>query len=127
VAREFVPFDEEEIDFEFEALRKSSSFDAAKLDFCIGRLEDVEPNENPSPAVVWTFAEGFKELRHKSGSYKGRLLYYEPSEPHLAKQELVILRVFRKSTQKTPKAEINKAIRRMNSDIQRRKNEEGNK
>lgn len=86
MARELVPFDEEEIDFEFEALRKSSSIDAAKLDFCIGRLEDVEPNENPSPAVVWTFAEGFKELRHKSGSYKGRLLYYEPSEPHLAKQ-----------------------------------------
>ena len=120
-----MPFDVEEIDVEFDALERSSPIDAAKLQFCMARLEDVNPNDNPSPAIVWTFDEGFKELRHKSGSYKGRLLFYEPKIPAGEADVFVMLRVFRKSTQKTPKSEIKKAIQRMNADRKKRLQSEG--
>lgn len=118
-----MPFDEEEIDTEFETLRRSSSVDAAKLEFCVGRVEDVASNVNPSPALIWTFDDGLKELRHENGRYKGRLLFYEPPTEGEV-QELVILAVFRKQTQKTPKSEINKALNRMQADLKRRSERE---
>jgi phage-related protein len=123
VAREFVPYDEEQIDAEYAKLEASSERDAAKLDFVMERIEDTAPNENPSPAVVWTFEEGFKELRHMKGDYKGRLLFYEPTLPK-GTEELVMLVIFRKQTQKTPKGEIAKAVKRMAADIEKRKQDD---
>jgi phage-related protein len=122
--REFVPFDVKVIDDEFDALRRSSSTDAAKLEFCINHFEEVSPKENPSPAMIESFGEGFKELRHEKGAYKGRLLFYEPNLPK-GTEDLVMLVLFRKQTQKTPGAEIRKALRRMAQDIARRRAMEG--
>ena len=75
IGREFVPYDKEQIDAEFSALRTSSASDAAKLEFCIARYEELSPKENPSPAMIESFEEGFLELRHIKGDYKGRLLF----------------------------------------------------
>lgn len=120
MAREFVPFNEAVIDDEREALRKSSSVDLAKLDACMVRIEDTSPHENPSPAMIESFAEGFKELRHVKGDYKGRLLFYEPSIPK-GTEDLVMLVVFRKQTQKTPRTVVRTAVERMNGDMRKRK------
>ena len=122
VSREFVPYDEAQIDAEFDALRISSPSDAAKLEFCIERCETVSPKENPSPAMIESFDEGFQELRHIRGSDKGRLLFYAPTLPR-GTEEQVMLTVFRKQTQKTPKGTIEQAKRRMAADIERRKKE----
>lgn len=121
--REFVPFDEDEIEKELDALEKASISDLAKLDYCMRRYEQVNPKDDPSPAFIQSFDEGFLELRHKKGEYKGRLLYYVPRVPK-GTEELVMLVVFRKETQKTPTAMISLAEKRMKADIARRKNEE---
>jgi phage-related protein len=126
MTREFVPFDENVIDQEFEALRKSSSLDLAKLLFCIQRFEQVSPKDDPSPAFIQSFDAGFLELRHKKGEYKGRLLFYAPKAAS-GTEELVILVVFRKETQKTPNAMIKLAIKRMKQDLERRQTEEKQK
>ena len=125
MAREFVPFDEDVIEKELDDLEKASSSDLAKLDYCMRRYEKVSPKEDPSPAFVQSFEEGFLELRHKKGDYKGRLLYYMPKVPK-GTEELVMLVVFRKEAQKTPQAAINLAEKRMNADIARRNMEEKN-
>jgi phage-related protein len=119
MAREFVPFDENEIEKELDALKKSSISDLAKLDFCMSRYELVGANENPSPALIKPFDEGFLELRHFKGNFKGRLLFYLPK----GSEEMVMLVVFRKETQKTPMAKIDLAVKRMNVDIEKRKKE----
>lgn len=120
MGREFVPFDFDEIGKEFNLLDASSLRDAAKLDFCMKRIEQTSPKENPSPALVWTFADGLKELRHENANYKGRLLFYIPELPS-GSQELVILHVFRKESQKTPRTAIKKALDRMKLDIAKRR------
>jgi phage-related protein len=76
--------------------------------------------------MIESFDEGFKELRHEKGAYKERLLFYEPTVSQ-GTNKLVMLVVFRKQTQKTPKAEINKAKKRMAADIKHRKEEEEKK
>ena len=121
VPGEFVPFDQDQIDAEFEALERASASDAAKLEFCMELIEDTPAHENPKPALVRTFDEGFKELRHEKGIYKGRLLYYDPPMTAGEAQELVVLVVFRKQTQKTPNAIVNKAVSRMRLDLAKRK------
>jgi phage-related protein len=126
MAREFVRFDQEVILAEIAALRKADKKDLAKLVYCIERYQDVSPKENPAPAMVESFDEGFLELRHENGAYKGRLLYYVPKVP-TATEELVMLVVFRKQTWKTPKAMVNLAVKRMKADMERRKEEEKNK
>ena len=126
MAREFVPFDEEVIDRELDALEKASSSDLAKLDFCMRRFEQVSPKENPSPALIESFDEGFLELRHIKGDYKGRMLFYMPKVPK-GTEELVILVVFRKQTQKTPQDMVRLAERRMKADLAIRIEKEKNK
>jgi phage-related protein len=125
VPREYVPFDDEQIAQEFAQLDSSSPSDAAKLDFCMLRIEETLPHANPSPALVWTFKDGFKELRHIKGQYKGRLFFYEPNVPE-GTQDLVMLVVFRKQSQKTPKTEIAKAMSRMIADLEARQKESEN-
>ena len=125
MAREFVPFDEEVIEKELDALERASISDLAKLDFCIRRYEQVSAKENPSPALIETFDEGFLELRHIKGNYKGRLLFYMPKLPK-GTEKLVMLVVFRKETQKTPPAMIDLAEKRMRADLAKRKLEEKN-
>jgi phage-related protein len=121
----FVPFDEDEIEKELDALEKASSSDLAKLDFCIRRYEQVGAKENPSPALIESFNGGFLELRHMKGNYKGRLLFYMPKVP-TGTEELVMLVVFRKETQRTPQAMIDLAKKRMKSDEDKRNKEEKN-
>ena len=126
MAREFVPFDVETIDAELDALHKASKSDSSKLDFCIRRYQEASPKENPSPALIESFDEGFLELRHVKGDYKGRLLYYVPKLPK-GTEELVMLVVFRKQTQKTPQATVDLAVKRMQADVAKRKEEKKNK
>ena len=123
--REFVPFDEAVIEKELDALEKASSSDLAKLDFCMRRYEMVSTKENPSPASIETFDEGFLEIRHIKGNYKGRLLFYISKLPK-GTEELVMLVVFRKETQKTPQAMIDLAEKRMKADVAKRKMKEMN-
>ena len=123
MAREFVSFEEDAIEEELDALERASSSDLAKLDFCMRRYEQVSPKENPSPALVESFDEGFLELRHIKGDYKGRLLFYVPKVPK-GTEELVMLVVFRKQTQKTPRAMIDLAEKRMKADMAKRNEEE---
>ena len=120
MGREFVPFDEAVIEKEFEALERASVVDLAKLDFCMKRYEEVSPKENPSPAFIQTFADGFLELRHIKGDYKGRLLFYPATSPKET-EDLVMLVVFRKQTQKTPAAVIELAVKRMRIDQEKRR------
>jgi hypothetical protein len=82
MAREFGPFDETAIEDELDALEKASISDLAKLDFCMRRYEEVDPKENPSPALIRSFEKGFLELRHMKGDYKGRLLFYARKFSH---------------------------------------------
>jgi phage-related protein len=124
--REFVSFDDDAIEEELDALDKASSSDLAKLDFCMRRYEQVSPKENPSPALVESFDEGFLELRHIRGDYKGRLLFYVPKVPK-GTEELVMLVVFRKQTQKTPQPVINLAEKRMKADVVKRYEKEKKK
>jgi phage-related protein len=123
VAREFVPFDGDAIDAEVEALKATSAIDWAKLAACIERYEEVSPRENPKPAMIESFEEGFLELRHFKGEYKGRLLFYVAKKPK-GTEDLVMLVVFRKQTQKTPKATVALAVKRMKADMERRKQKE---
>ena len=90
------------------------------------RYEQVNHKENPSPAFIESFDAGFLELRHIKGNYKGRLLFYVPKAPK-GTEELVMLVVFRKQTQKTPRAMIELAEKRMKVDMARRNDEEKNK
>ena len=124
--REFVPHDEPVIEAEADALKKAAKTDWSKLAYCIERYEEAGPKENPSPAMIEAFGEGFLELRHIKGDYKGRLLFYVPKSPK-GTEDLVMLVVFRKQTQKTPQAMIDLAVRRMKADMERRKEEEKDK
>lgn len=117
--REFVPFDEETIEQEFEALEVSSPDDLAKLEWIMDHFENVPKKDNPSPAMIKKLDDDLYEIRHENGRYKGRLLFYYASEPN-STEDLVILSVFRKETQKTPPGEISKALKRMKQDQERR-------
>lgn len=113
--REFIPFDEAVIDAELDELRRTSAQDAAKLEYCVERYEE-SGNANPHPALIKSFDEGFKELRHVKDHYAGRLFYYERTESRIGEepiQILVILRVFRKGGQDTPARELRTAEARM--------------
>lgn len=119
MVRAFVPFDRRTIDRELDDLLRASAKDAAKLDFCVLRYQNVGFGENPSPAAIKQFKEGFLKLRHASGEYKGRLLFYVPNQPR-GTSDLVILTVFRKETQKTPKEIVARAVQRMSKDRDQR-------
>ena len=66
------------------------------------------------------------ELRHIKGDYKGRLLFYIPKFPK-GTEEMVMLVVFRKQTQKTPQSIVKLAEKRMKADLTKRKQEERKK
>ena len=116
MAREFVSFDEAVIDAEYADLAKSSSMDEAALLRCIERYETCG-RDDPSPALIKSFQEGFKEIRHIKGKYKGRMLFYERPRVQGEKEILVELRVFRKETQETPLRERRIAEARMKAHI----------
>jgi hypothetical protein len=105
MAREFVLFDENVIEKELGKLKESSKFDLAKLEFCTRYYQQLDPKKVPSPAIN-SSDKGNLELRHKKGFYKARLLYCESKVPK-GTEELVMLLVFRKDSQNTPKAMIN--------------------
>lgn len=115
----FVPFDEGVIVKELKALAKSDAKSAAKLGYCIERVENEGLDGDHGPAKIQDFGNGLKELRHDSGTYKGRAFFYEAEGP-AGIGDLVILRVFRKETAKTPLREIETAEERMKNDRKRR-------
>ncbi|CAN5638846.1 hypothetical protein BH11ARM2_BH11ARM2_25050 [soil metagenome] len=120
--KKFVPFDKEVVLKELQNLARSGAKDAAKLDYCTERIEENGLERDNSPALVQYFDDGLIELRHNSGVYKGRMFFYMAEHP-AGTEDLVVLRVFRKETPKTPQREISTAESRMKADRNRRKQE----
>lgn len=95
----FVPFDEKKIEKEFDAL---PSKDRAKLDAAVLAYEEgVETGY-----ILKSYSDGIKMITD-SGRGQGRCLYFVETE-----DAAVILKVYKKETQKVPDAVLKTARRR---------------
>ena len=114
--REFVPFSEEVILREFRALPEN---DRAKLYALIEHYETVGLG-NPSPVQIDDYGDGIFRLRHIKPAYQGRLIFFTVDKVKNF-ERIVILLVYKKETQKTPKSILETARNR------RKQWEHGNK
>ena len=105
--RDFVPFDEEIIQKEFDALPAT---DAAKLGMLMDHYETVGLG-NPAPVQIDDYGDGLFRLRHIKSAYQGRLIYFTVDRS-AGYERLVILTVYKKQSQKTPANLIETAKRR---------------
>ena len=105
--REFIPFDEEIVQKELDALPAS---DAAKLGMLMDHYETVGLG-NPSPVQIDDYGDGLYRLRHIKPAYQGRLIYFSVDR-EAGFERLVILTVYKKQSQKVPTSVIETAKRR---------------
>jgi len=113
--REFVPFDEDIIQRELDALPGD---DAAKLGILIEHYETAGLG-NPAPVRVDDYGDGLYRLRHIKPAYQGRLIFFAVDRIR-GFERLVILIVYKKESQKTPSNVIDTA-RRRKADWERRR------
>jgi len=66
---------------------------------------------NPSPAQVDDYGDGIYRLRHIKPAYQGRLLFFA-SDRSSDFEELVMLAVYKKQSQKAPLHVLEKARKR---------------
>jgi phage-related protein len=116
VRREFVPFDENIIRKEIDALPAK---DADKLAALMLHYQGCSPG-NPLPAQVDSYGDGLFRLRHFKPIYQGRLLYFVVDRS-LGYERLVIVLVYKKEGQKTPANIIDIARRRKQEWLEQRK------
>jgi phage-related protein len=95
--REFIPFDEDAIQKELDELPPK---DAAKLAALMNHYEQSGFG-NPSPAQVDDYGDGIYRLRHIKPTYQGRLLFFASGRSSDF-EELVMLVVYKKQSQKAP-------------------------
>jgi phage-related protein len=105
--REFVPFDEETIRKELDAL---PARDAAKLVALMVHYELCGLG-NPSPAQINDYGGGVFRLRHMKPAYQGRLLYFA-TDRSLGFERLIILAIYKKQSQKVPSGVLELAQKR---------------
>lgn len=105
--REFIPFDEDTIRKEFGDLPES---DRAKLVSLLGHYQGSGLG-NPSPAKIDDYGEGLYRLRHIKPAYQGRLNYFAVDR-QAGFERLMILKVYKKESQKTPASVVETALRR---------------
>lgn len=96
--REFIPYDEQII---LRELRALPDRDRAKLVALLEHYETVGLS-NPMPAQVDDYGDGLYRLRHAKPAYQGRLIFFA-TERIKDFERLVILVVYKKEGQKTPK------------------------
>ena len=95
--REFDPFDKEVIDDEFGQLEEKH--EAALL--AVMRLFEESPYRASRPVYIEDLGGGILEIRHTSGIYQGRCLYYI-SASSKDFQKLTILVAYKKESHRTP-------------------------
>lgn len=101
-------FDQEVIQAELDEL---PSKDAAKLLAVMEHYRMVGLS-NPAPAMIDDYGDGIKRLRHVSGAYQGRTLFFAVDRTK-GFERLVVLTVFKKESQSVPKRILERARTRI--------------
>jgi len=105
--REFEAFDKEVIDKELEELEDKHE---AALLVVMDMFED-SPYKASRPVYIEDMGDGIFEIRHHSGTYQGRCLYYV-SASSKDFQRLTILAVYKKESRRTPARTLKLAKKR---------------
>ena len=106
--REWVFWNQDTIDGEFDDL---PARDASKLAGLMHLYRDAGFG-NPYPAQVDDYGDGIYRLRHVKSAYSGRLLFFAVFRGH-GVERLVVLTVYKKESQVTPKRVLERAKSRM--------------
>src|SRR5947209_1503191 len=103
MVRKFIPFEPATITEEF---RRLDSPHRAKLMYAMERFQESFIKVAPA-AIKSGYPQGILEIRHQEGVYKGRALFFERTS-----EQLIVLIVYRKESNKTPKRFIGLALNR---------------